>query len=71
MCLRAVLSLIALLPCAVIAVPSDDIKSLIDQCKAADAYQLGTQAAQLPSDELFDYYFGIAAVNSLRERDAG
>lgn len=62
--LRAVLSLIALLPCAVIAAPSDDIKSLIDQGKAADAYQLGIQATREPSDELFDYYFGVAAVDS-------
>ncbi len=64
--LRALAFLVALLPCAVTAAPSDDLKSLIDQGKAVDAYALGKQTAREPSDELFDYYLGLAAVDSGR-----
>ena len=62
--------LVSCLPSVAIAAPSDDIKSLIDQGKAADAYQLGTQAAPLPSDELFDYYVGVAAGVLLEEPES-
>lgn len=64
--LRALFRLVVLLPCAAFAAPSDELKSLIDSGKVEDAYQLGRRAPPAPPDALFDYYFGIAAVDSGR-----
>ena len=44
----------------------EDMKRLIEQRRAAEAYQLGLQHEELLGEPLFDYYFGIAAVDAGR-----
>ena len=47
------------------AVP-DEMKVLIEKGKAKEAYELGNQHPELMGDTLFDYYYGVAAVDSGR-----
>src|SRR6185436_8343904 len=64
--LRALLALVALalaLPAAV-AAPADDIKALLEQGKAAEAYALGRGHPELFGTAAFDFYYGIAATDS-------
>jgi hypothetical protein len=49
---------------AAIAAPSDDVKALVEQGKAGEAYALGKKNAAQFGDPGFDFYFGIAAVDS-------
>lgn len=42
------------------------IKSLVEQGRFADAFNLGLKNESLSGDPLYDYYFGIAAVDSGR-----
>ena len=46
------------------AAPADDIKSLVEQGKAAEAYQLGARHPELLGQPEFDLAFGIAAIDS-------
>ena len=43
-----------------------DMKSLVEQGRFADAFNLGLKNDQLSGEPLYDYYFGIAAVDSGR-----
>ena len=43
---------------------ADEMKVLIEQRKAGDAYQLGTQHPELMGDPLFDYFYGVASVET-------
>ena len=43
-----------------------DMKSLIEQGRFADAFNLGLKNEQMSGDPIYDYYFGIAAVDSGR-----
>ncbi|QWD77377.1 tetratricopeptide repeat protein [Polynucleobacter sp. MWH-Svant-W18] len=43
---------------------ADEMKVLIEQKKAEQAYGLGVKHPELMGDPLFDYYFGVAAVDS-------
>ena len=43
---------------------ADEMKVLIEQKKAEQAYELGVRHPELMGDPLFDYYFGVAAVDS-------
>jgi tetratricopeptide (TPR) repeat protein len=45
---------------------SDDMKKLIEQRRARDAYELGNAHPELFGDNLFDYFYGVAAVDSGR-----
>jgi len=47
------------------AVP-DEMKVLIEKGKAKEAYELGNQHPELMGETLFDYYYGVAAVDSGR-----
>lgn len=49
---------------AVTAAPADDLKALVEQGRAADAYALGKQHPNELGNPAFDFYFGIAAVDS-------
>lgn len=63
---RALLAFAALaltLP-AVQAAPADDIKALLEQGRAAEAYALGRRHAGLFGTAAFDFYYGIAATDS-------
>ncbi|MFZ4534857.1 hypothetical protein [Propionivibrio sp.] len=42
----------------------DDIKALMEENKFAEAYQLGKQNPDLLGDPLFDFYYGIAALDA-------
>ena len=50
---------------SVAAIP-DEMKVLIEKGKAKEAYELGNQHPELMGDTLFDYYYGVAAVDSGR-----
>src|SRR3954466_3017117 len=55
---------LAALPCAAFAATADDVKALIDQGKAADAYALGRQHPEELGNPAFDFYYGVAAVDA-------
>lgn len=57
-------ALLMSLASALCAAPADDIKALLDQGKAAEAYSLGTRHPDLLGQPAFDFYFGIAAIDS-------
>jgi hypothetical protein len=44
----------------------EDMKTLIEQRRAAEAYELGLKHEEMLGQPLFDYYFGIAAVDAGR-----
>lgn len=44
----------------------DEIKVLIEQKKPKDAYELGLRHPEMMGDPLFDYFFGVAAVEAGR-----
>ncbi len=48
------------------AAVSDEMKVLIEKGKAKEAYELGNQHPELMGETLFDYYYGVAAVDSGR-----
>ncbi len=55
------------LACAVLnasAAPADDIKALLEQGKAAEAYEFGRKTPEALGEPAFDFYFGIAATDS-------
>src|ERR1043165_9183158 len=51
-------------PLAVFAAPADDVKALIDQGKAAEAYALGKQHPDQLGNPAFDFYYGVAAIDA-------
>lgn len=51
---------------ALYAAPADDIKALVEQGKAAEAYELGAKTPELLGQPAFDFYFGVAAIDSGR-----
>ena len=46
------------------AVPADDLKGLLEGGKPAEAYSLGAQSPELLGQPAFDFYFGVAAIDS-------
>jgi hypothetical protein len=46
------------------AAPADEIKALLEQGRAADAYALGRKHPELFGTSSFDFYYGIAATDS-------
>ena len=46
------------------AAPADEIRSLLEQKKAEDAYQLGRASPELLGDSAFDFFYGIAAIDA-------
>ena len=49
---------------AVVAAPVDDVKLLLEQGKDRQAYEAGKSASDALGTPLFDFYFGIAALNA-------
>ena len=49
---------------AVWAAPADDVKTLLEQGKDKEAYEAGKAAPDALGTPLFDFYFGIAALNA-------
>jgi hypothetical protein len=56
-------ALLALSPAA-IAAPADDLKSLVERGKSAEAYELGARHPELLGNPAFDFYFGVAAIDA-------
>jgi hypothetical protein len=46
------------------AAPADDVKALLEQGKDKEAYEAGRAAPDSLGSPLFDFYFGIAALNA-------
>ena len=46
------------------AAPADDIKALLDQGKDREAYETGKATPDALGTPLFDFYFGVAALNA-------
>jgi hypothetical protein len=51
-------------PLALQAAPADDVKSLMEGGKPAEAYALGKQNPDALGDPAFDFFFGVAAIES-------
>ena len=49
---------------AAFAAPADDVKALIEKGDSAAAYALGKKNPQELGIPVFDFYFGVAAVDS-------
>lgn len=49
---------------AALAAPADDVKALLEQGKDKQAYEAGKAAPDALGEPLFDFYFGIAALNA-------
>ncbi len=49
---------------AVAAAPADDVRKLVEAGRAADAYALGRKHPEALGDPVFDFYFGIAAIDT-------
>ena len=45
------------------AAPADEVRALLDQGKDRQAYELGKATPDALGTPLFDFYFGIAALN--------
>jgi hypothetical protein len=49
---------------SLLAAPADDMKALLEQGKAVEAYQAGRDASEQMGNPLFDFYYGIASLDS-------
>ena len=64
---RAIAGCAAVLLCLaapVLASPADDLKALLAEGKAAEAYALGLRNADQLGDPAFDFHYGIAAIDT-------
>jgi hypothetical protein len=52
--------------CAAFAAPADEVKALLDKGDAAGAYALGKNHPDQLGDPQFDFYFGVASIDSGR-----
>ncbi|MBV8030987.1 MAG: DUF560 domain-containing protein [Betaproteobacteria bacterium] len=57
-------ALVCALPLFAAAAPADDVKSLLDQGKSAEAYALGKRYPEELGNPAFDFYYGVAAIDS-------
>ena len=56
--------LAAIFPIFACAAIPDEVKSMLEQGKAKEAYELGKQHPELLGDPVFDFYYGVAAIDS-------
>ena len=52
------------LPLAAFGAPADDVKALLDQGKAAEAYALGKKHPDQLGNPSFDFFYGVAAIDA-------
>lgn len=62
--LFAVFLLTALFPIAAYAAIADEVKTMLEQGKSKEAYELGRQHPELLGDPVFDFYYGVAAIDA-------
>lgn len=58
------LALFSSLPLTLVAAPPDEVKALMEAGKPAQAYALGKNSPAAYGDPTFDFFFGIAAIDS-------
>jgi len=51
-------------PASVLAAPADEVKKLLQAGRAADAYAVGNKHPDALGDPAFDFFFGIAAIDT-------
>ena len=56
--------LAAIFPIAAFATIADEVKTMLEQGRAKEAYELGRQHPELLGDPVFDFYYGVAAIDS-------
>ncbi len=56
--------LAALFPIAAYAAIADEVKIMLEQGNAKEAYELGRQHPELLGDPVFDFYYGVAAIDA-------
>ncbi len=56
--------MVACVPLALFAAPPDDVKALMEAGKPAEAYAVGKQNPDSLGDPAFDFFFGVAAIES-------
>ncbi|MGH8753033.1 MAG: surface lipoprotein assembly modifier [Burkholderiales bacterium] len=54
----------AIFPVAAYAAIADEVKTMLEQGKSKEAYELGKQHPELLGDPVFDFYYGVAAIDS-------
>lgn len=52
------------LPGVALAAPADDVRKLMEAGRAADAYAIGKKHPEALGDPAFDFFFGIAAIDT-------
>ena len=62
--ISAIIANLLLFHSAAWAAPADEMRSLLEQNKAQDAYQLGRASPDLLGDPAFDFFYGIAAIDA-------
>jgi hypothetical protein len=62
--LFAVFLLAALFPIAAYSAIADEVKTMLEQGKSKEAYELGRQHPELLGDPVFDFYYGVAAIDA-------
>ena len=60
----AAVALFASVPCAVVAAPPDEVRALMEAGKPAEAYALGKRSPDALGDPTFDFFFGVAAIET-------
>jgi hypothetical protein len=58
------LTLVCVLPVCSEAAPADEVKKLMEAGRPADAYAFGKQHPEALGDPAFDFFFGIAAIDT-------
>lgn len=61
---RLLAVVLACVPYGAAAAPADEVRSLMEAGRAAQAYELGRKSPEAFGDPAFDFYFGIAAIDS-------
>ena len=60
----AVIANLSLCPAAAWAAAADEMRGLLEQNKAQEAYQLGRASPDMLGDPAFDFFYGIAAIDA-------
>lgn len=63
---RALVALLLAVPAIGLTAPADEVRALLEQGRAADAYALARRHAEELGKPAFDFYYGIAAIDSGR-----
>ncbi|HXZ96787.1 MAG TPA: hypothetical protein VEG37_07055 [Burkholderiales bacterium] len=62
--LFAIFLVAAVFPSFAFAAVADEVKAMLEQGKAKEAYELASQHTELLGDPTFDFYYGVSAIDS-------